>query len=719
MSNDSELIESMINTLEEYKANLEMGIKIQQAQKALDELIPLRLAENLDYFKNNFHDIYEHYKYFMPSGKYKLVCNENAEPNLLLVKENKTIYGISPFDDCKKQIDFFMQNQKVLNLKPIAEKDPYFQFHFLVKNALALEVKSAIEDLPEVRQVESIPFCFMFGLGLGFQLGYLYERFTPFNLCVVEPDEEMFFFSLCVFDYVSLIEYIKREKLGIHFYLRKDVLGFIHNINMYLLRNNSTALPMMYMVNYRSKIMDEFIEVAGRDFSTMSFSSGFFDDILFGFCHSITNFSTQIPVLTNAKLPSYVVSKPAVIVGNGPSLDDDIDLLAKYQDRCIVIACGTAYSALCKKNIRADIYIAVERTLDVYDSLLEINDHREFFMDTVCFGLDVVHPKTFSLFKHKVLCLKANEVMLQWLVAHKFISSNDNIALVVRANPLVSNLGLEIASRLGFSEIYLLGTDNGIAGGTGHSKYSMYYDDKKQLKKKYSKMVLDTTPMEMPGNFLQTCKTNTLFKLCARIMEQTIAVFKGTRYYNCSNGIKVEGADPKHFSEIDWDKYSVLDKNVFRTILFTSVTESFDFCLEKVEAYLDTDKYSDVIREVYKDWYKKPKSRTEFLLKEQYQSFYFRNNGELGNIGCTAISTTFDMCCNLINVVLYSYEDETTAVDEAYKLMCKYLLQLFVGSEFIYRHTLDMELGKHEKIVKDAIDQVGKVTVDEFLSKKI
>ncbi len=693
-------VNSVLNELDGIKSEIERQIAIHKAQDALIEMASYRLAENLELFKQNFLDIFEHYVDYKPSGRYQLLCGENGEPNLFDSKKGRFIYGRSPFDDCCKSVDDFMDHQKLFVSidKFYDENDSIKQFHFHIKHSLTEDIKKVCEDTSDIKRYESIPVMFMFGLGLGFHLGYLYERMTPVNLFVVEPNEEFFYYSLCVFDYTSLINYIKDEHLGIHFYLQHDVQKFIYNVNMYLIRHAGATLPELAIVVYESKIMNEIVEIVQRDFTSLTHTNGFFDDMIFGINHAASNLSNGIPVLNNATLPSYVLNKPVILVGNGPSLDQDILLLKKYQDRCIIVACGTAYSALCRSNIRADIYIAVERTLNVYDSLMEIKAHREFFFETICVAVDVVHPKVMGLFKHKLTVLKVPELMIYWLVSCAR-DQCEGIRPMSRTNPLVSNLGLEFVSILGFENIYLLGIDNGTVGKEAHSVHSLYYDDNQNLKDKYSGMVLDNVNLQMPGNFVDTVRTNTLYKMAARIMEGTIDAYcKHSNYYNCSNGMKLKNCRPLHFFELDWDNYSVIDKNVFRQIFMSTLSKKVNCDMKDIKNRSVYSKFCEILDQLYNDWDKKPATRVEFILKEEHQADYLLELGNMGLVFMKAVHSSLTLYFNSINKVLYHFQDEEKSINAAYRLMRKYMLRFFEGCKIVCGHVDEYEIGRHIEI---------------------
>lgn len=698
-------VDSVVDELEGMKLEIERQVAVHDAQTALNEMVPYRLAENLELFRQDFPEIYEHYADYEPSGRYQLLCGENGEPNLFDSKKGRFIYGRSPFDDCRKSVDDFMHHQKLFVSmdKIYDDDDPIKQFHFHIKHSLKEDVEAICEEPSDIKNYESIPVMFMFGLGLGFHLGYLYERMTPVNLFVVEPNEEFFYYSLCVFDYSSLINYIKNEHLGINFYLQQDVQKFIYNVNMYLIKHAGTTLPEMAIAVYESKIMNEIIEVVQRDFASLIHTNGFFDDMIFGINHAASSLSKGIPVLSDAALPGYVLNKPVILVGNGPSLDRDISLLKKYQDRCIIVACGTAYSALCRSNIRADIYVAVERTLDVYDSLMEITEHREFFFETVCVAVDVVHPKVMDLFKHKMIVLKVPELMIYWLISCAREQCK-GIRPMSRTNPLVSNLGLELVSILGFENIYLLGIDNGAVGKETHSVHSLYYDDNNNLKDKYSNMVLDDMSLQMPGNFVETVRTNMLFKMAARIMEGTVDAYSGrSSYYNCSNGMKIKNCKPLLFSELNWESYSVIDKSVLRQIFMSILSKKVSCDMNDIKNGSVYGKFCEILDQLYNDWEQKPSTRVEFILKEEYQTEHLEELGNIGLVFMKAVNSSLTLYFNIINKVLYHFQDEEKSIDAAYRLMRKYMHRFFEGCKIICAHVDEYEVGRHIEIYNKVV----------------
>ena len=59
---------------------------------------------------------------------------------------------------------------------------------------------------------------------------------------------------------------------------------------------------------------------------------------------------------------TYSQNMPAIIVGNGPSLDKEIDFLRKNQDNFVIFCSGSALKPLYKAGITPDFQVEIERS---------------------------------------------------------------------------------------------------------------------------------------------------------------------------------------------------------------------------------------------------------------------------------------------------------------------------------------------------------------------
>lgn len=683
-------ISSLESELEKLQSRL-------SAQQSLFDSIPVRLKANLDAFKKFVPQIYAVFKDYKPSGTYELFCTENGEPNAVNKKENYFFYPESPFSYCKEQFTSWLDTLNPVSVSLNQEGDPFDQIHFRYKNNMCADAAKLLNKRSIYQKLESIPCMVMFGLGLGYPLAEIYSRFTPVNLMVVEPDPEIFYMSLCVFDYASLLEYIHAEQLGLHFYVHDGSAEWLRTVMVsWVDKYPSINSCKAFYVHYHTPKIDELGKMCVDNLGTIVSQLGFFDDALFGFANGARNMISGVRFFKGGSvLPEKMRHYPAVVVANGPSLDNDIELLKQLENKVVIIACGTAYSALCRYGICADIYVAVERPTAVANALAAIETHKEYMDTTVCIAPDVVHPETLKYFKNKVLYIKANEAMRNWPLVNGVVKTHDELEPIARINPLVANMGIETAAKLGFKKIYLLGVDNGqsINNKESHSKLSMYYDDEGNLKPQYKSMTLNKMGCKWPGNFTDLVETNILFMFAITVAEACISYYTEskkflTKFYNCSDGAKLAGSEPLHFKDAGLECLNEIDKSAVREQLTTRMSKTVELDETKVKNGLKIEKYNEIIETLIDDWKKKPSSRVDMIKKQQAQFDYLVDyHRHWFDSPFKTIAGTLSSLIDIMNTVMYSYDNENEGLEQCWKLV-GYIDAFLRQAKHIYPNSL-------------------------------
>ena len=666
-----------ISLLEQTQKEIKNAIT---AQKAMIENIPYYLERNLATLQKHFPNLYKKFKNFTLNDNYKLTCNSNGEPNIIC-PDGHLFYSQNPFSDCKMQVEDYINNfYKWTVISDDNQENNHFnQIHFYYKNKLFSKVADLREKLTEQnifkrqgnQQIfESVPMMFMFGVGLGFHLGYLYERITPVNLYIIEPCSDFFYLSLCVFDYSNLIDYVKTQNLGLKFFIGEDHSKMLMDISTYSAKYPMNFATTSFYNHYPSEKMRELWKTLEGNIVSLIWGAGFFDDTLTGMCQSRLNILNHIQFLEQqTKLPEQYTSVPVLVIGSGPSLDAELELIKKNNNKVFIIACGTALTALLNYGINVDIFVAVERTPDVYKSLLTINDSK--LLDNIlCIAPDTTYPQTINLFKHKVIGFKVNEAMYRALAFNKKLDNYQKFYPLSMINPLVANMGIVIATFLQFKEIYLVGVDCGSAYEEAHSKYSMYYENKK-LKKEYTDMTLNKNPNVYPGNFTDTVRTNDLFTTSLHCMEKVIhANKKQITYYNASNGAKIEGCIPRHLSEINFTLLNEFDHQQFRDFIENEMSEPINISEQDFIDILNLDRSFEIIDTLIDDLKKPSHSRQDIILKfESHMDFLSNCNNEIGIVASRAVQGSLaDLYWGYITA-LYYQADETKALKDAEELI--------------------------------------------------
>lgn len=675
--NSDDSLQKTISVLEQYEKEIKETVTVQ---KAMIDNIPYYLQRNLAVLQKYFPNLYEKFKNYSLTDNYKLICNSNGEPNILY-PDGHLFYTKTPFLDCKRQVEDYVNN--FYNWTIISDVNQeinyYNQLHIYYKNKLfskVADLKKRLTDLDiykkqEKQQVcESVPVMFMFGLGLGFHLGYLYERVTPVNLYIIEPCSDFFYLSLCVFDYSTLFDYVKSQNLGLKFFIGEDQSKMLMDISTYSAKYPMNFAATSFYNHYPSEKMRELWKTLERDIVSLIWGAGFFDDTLTGMCQSRLNILNHIPFLEQqTKLPEQYTSVPVLVIGSGPSLDAELELIQKNNNKVFIIACGTALTALLNYGINVDIFVAVERTPDVYISQLTINNPN--ILDNIlCVAPDTTDPSTMNLFKHKVIGFKANEAMYRALAFNKKLDNYQKFYPLSLINPLVANMGIVIATFLQFKEIYLVGVDCGTAYDESHSKYSMYYENNK-LKDEWADMPMNVNPNVYPGNFTDTVRTNDLFTTSIHCMERVINENKHhLTYYNASNGAKIEGCIPRHLSEINFTFLKEPDHQQFRDFIENEMSEPINISEQDFVDILNLDRSFEIIDTLIDDLKKPSHSRKDIILKFESHMDFLRNcNKEIGIVASRAVQGSLsDLYWGYITA-LYCQIDETNAINDANELL--------------------------------------------------
>jgi hypothetical protein len=314
--NSNNNLQKTILLLEQTEKNIKATVT---AQKAMIANIPYYLEKNLSTLQKYFPNLYEKFKNYTLSDSYKLTCNSNGEPNILY-PDGHLFYTSTPFSDCKNQVEDYVNNFYNMTIisKDAQEHNPLNQIHYNYKNKLysrvadlrkRLTAQNIYKKQKKDQLLESVPVMFMFGVGLGFHLGYLYERITPVNLYVIEPCSDFFFLSLCVFDYSNLIDYVKTQNLGLKFFIAEDQSKMLMDISNYSAKYAMNFAATAFYYHYPSDKMKELWNTLERDIPSVILSSGFFDDTLTGMYQSRENIVNLTPFLKQQKtLPHQYTS---------------------------------------------------------------------------------------------------------------------------------------------------------------------------------------------------------------------------------------------------------------------------------------------------------------------------------------------------------------------------------------------------------------------------
>ncbi|BCK63795.1 hypothetical protein KAM338_26550 [Aeromonas caviae] len=666
-----------INEIESELTRLE---RQKEQEAAMLDVLPVRYELNMMALEKYMPDIYNFFKDYVPERAFRFFCTENGEPNVLWLSENKALYGNEPFKDAEEQVKYIFQHNKLQCVNFVKD--------WFVGGRIHIKYNNAIADLkPDITRCDmtlnnfvgfDIPMVVMYGIGLGYQLGYLYEKFKIKNLFAFEPDLDIFYASLFCFDWSALLDFMSRESISLHIFLGVDENLLVGDmINALSSKGAFWSSAYFSFAHYNSDKINKLVARVEKEFHLLRSGWGFFDDNIYSLAHSRIHLLNEDFFLKKERDMSFLKDIPAFVVGNGPSLDKNINFIKNLSDQVIIIACGSAVSALYKEGIQADIYVAVERTKSSAD-FLDIMNARNYLREMAFLSVDVIHPDCKKFFRKTGLAFKADEPIYTYLSA----LSEQKYDTLDYSNPFVGNSGLNYALLLGFKNVYLFGIDNGYKNiETHHSILSLYYNDKKESKIKSH--VEDA--FLSPANFGGVAYTNRLFSLSAYRMSQLISEFKNTMCMNCSDGIYIDGAIPLHAEMLNLhsrkiDKKKIVD-NIFDCgfIKFDASNLDFDILLNK-PLFIDL---MDMFR---KDWNDVSRDFNDILslMQKHHDYLYYIGRTRERHIYRVLIGSLNYFYANMITLMLIIIEVEGSLFKEKVEQALKILDSFFVEACDLY-----------------------------------
>jgi len=510
--------------------------RAEMQQRELE--INLRFQKNLELFKEYMPSIYTQYAEYQPE-ELRLSFDTNNHVNLVNYQlNNKPVYEGDPVDFARRQVEAFIEQPLVSSID--FDNSLSFNPRHYHANLLNDVLHCAGDFKADFDSLENIPIGLMLmtGCGLGYQIADLIEKLDIYNLHIVDPHKDSLYAALHTIDWEPILLHFKQANRNLIICTGQKPDTTMQVIKMAL--GQAGLHNGVYTYIYRhlnSKGELDFIELYRKKFHLSAFGLGFAEDEQTSLAHTVANLNAKIPMLNNR-----AVSKnhpPAFIIGNGPSLDTLKDFITANKDNAIVFSSGTSSSSLSSMGIDADIHVEQERP-KATKFWIEAGTSKEFRQKTVLLALNTVHPETLALFDRSYMAVKANDL-------GEVIINSENKNQVYPplnfCNPTVTNCAISYAISMGFTEIYLLGIDLGMADPEKHHSNNSIHHKVTQNPKKLD-FGYTGGQYKIKGNFIDDVYTDNILDSSRINFVQLLKGQTQLTVYNPNNGAYIEGAAP-------------------------------------------------------------------------------------------------------------------------------------------------------------------------------
>lgn len=644
---------------------------LQQAEDALSALMQqneqkktfakeskLRFEKNIQAFEQYYPKIADALKDYKSPKEFKILVTQTGVGNFIPKSSAVPIYSDDPIEQTRQQL----KKNTAKGYYSLTDygyeastDDNRIHVRYMAELVRTIHGFHKSNPKPLSSLPEHFPTALIFGIGLGYAVSELLANHSFDYIYISEPDIEVFYASLFCTDWANIIKKIDESGGTLFFQIGLKVEEFFNSL--YSISQDigpySIIRAFCYQ-HYPSAEINEQISAFFNRYNEFQAGFGFYNDAITGLAHCIFNYQSKANFLRIPK-PRRYIKKPAIVVGNGPSLDMAASVLKDIQEDVVIFACGTALGSLARLGIKADFHVLVERPKTTYDALMD-SFAPSYYADLNLLAVDVMYPDVVDLYDWVGLGLKGPEaatVFSQLLILEDYKTIMPSLSF---PGPLVANTALSYAFTFGFEEIYLFGVDNGYLDGKTHSENSIYAHNEN-----YKKIVDKGAVYKLKGNLSQDVMATNLLKFAHKHLESLIRFDKKISVYNVGEGAFIEGALP-----VREDDVLIAKGNLDKAQVVCDIKQRFFYkpVFNVTDDRLAFDLFDDIcdhLNEIASEPFS-TRQEASNILKRQSRYVYSFSKTRYAHLFHLLKGSLLYCHCPMLTV-LYQYEDDTVSLE--------------------------------------------------------
>jgi len=672
MTNQQEQLQSLlIETEKSIQDNHEQKLR---ELKFADEA-NYRFSKNIEAFDKYYPDIAKSIAEYQIRDDFCIHVTKSGHGNFIPRGENVPLYSDNPLVQANQQIEKYTKKATFgrtdyTGTQEWESDDSRLHMQYMQRLSTVLSKVGTNKFTPISSLPKHYPTALIFGVGLGYHIPALLKEHSFDYMFICEPDLELFFASLYCINWFEIIEFFDSQGACLFLSLGVNYDEFFDEI--YRIANelgSFSAINSFCYQHYPSQKVNELIKSFFDNYYQLQQGYGFYNDAITGLAHVIKNIEKKADFLfSSPEKMKMLADTPVFVVGNGPSLDNAIELIKAYKNKAIIFAAGTALQSLLKVGIVPDFHVLVERTKATYD-ILKLVEPEQGYNDLNLLTVDVMYPDVLDLYKWSGVGLKGPEAATAFMSLYSFIMCGKQVSELPASGPFVSNTAFSYALTLGFKQIYLIGVDNGYTlNGKTHSNLSIYNDT--ELK------ALEGANIRFDGNFDNDVMATPLMAMSKTSFDRLISAFaKNISVFNVGEGAKLRGAVPIRegdllLSEVIEDKAELIES--IKSHFFAPVDDS------QIEEVLNFDEFDELCDYIYNIGMREINSRDAAnanLIAQQRVVFAYKKS-KTPHLFQLLKGTMHYFHCVIVSL-LYQFEEEQEMLvyfNEAHKLWLEFVL---------------------------------------------
>ncbi len=530
------------------------------------QIMEKRYQSNLSFFKEKVPEIF------------KLLNEDKSQPEITItpknqeihrMENNKPVYLCNPIEHAIREVDNFdaVFENGIYPPNPIGIK----LSHLIKDNAFANTVehyKKIMETYGRDSLKPAVKDLLIFGIGMGYHIEMLCNKHNYRNITIIEHEIKNLKTSMYCINWMKILKKLaKGTSITIHLSKGKgyeeeyETTLKNHCFRLFPTIGISTIIYNHYpdadKYSRDKKIIEEFAiyikssnELIGPEAQR-----------LFNANENIKNGFDAID-LDKSKLST---EKIIAIVGAGPSLDKYINTIVKNREKFYLVSAGSGLSSLVKLGIFPDLHFELEFQI-LASTLLKYIDkeYKLNKLNIICtYEASPEYPKLFN--NAYMFIPESSELTTEF--------GNEHI--LKQGGITCTNGATALLSRITDDEIYLIGLDFAHTGGQHHSKTNISMNDKlpKNLELVHTCMKNASIVMEVKDTSGNNVLTSPGLNAARINMEYALKNQTG-KYYNCSYGANINGAEFLSVNDLNLKVSNLNNKNLDEINIISSNIDS-------------------------------------------------------------------------------------------------------------------------------------------------
>lgn len=516
--------------------------ELEKLQQTLQEIF----LKNLNFFKKHQKNLYEKIIEFdkMNIENYSLEFIDQKFQLINLI-DNFYFYDKDPFLDATNKVNNFDFSSAFTLIKLDLYKK---RNHYEDEINSYLYINKFIENFSNITpKIEKFVFI---GTLLGVHINDFHKKLNAKTYLIIEPNIEIFKLSMFMTDYAQLANdsklfFVINENEFNTNKIISDFLEYKHELNNLIYYEKA------------HQIYEPWINKLSLIFTQSSQMRYPFSEYIISLKRGYKYFFEEKRKIINlSKKYNFLENKKVIFLGAGVSLAKNLEWLYLNQNRFIIVATSAVLKHLQILDIVPDIIILIDGQKDCMIEQFEVKEI--MYKNSIILASIKIDIDLYEQIKNSNIFFMQNS--LELFKGFGFLSG-----------VTVGDIGVDILSKFGVKELYLLGVDASLDPVNGKTHVGTHKSSKKiNLNKKNDAIDFQENIIYVKGNFEKEVPTFLEYKEMIENLNSTLLILDNKiKVFNLSNGAYFQNTTPLKIQDLKIEES--IEKDIFKEDLISNL----------------------------------------------------------------------------------------------------------------------------------------------------